>query len=96
MSRQTGMRSPFAIVAMLGDRLRREATGWRDAKALILLVAQAGPPEEAWPCAADLADALGINDDFQERLYREAYGPHAPGERPGTCTPDTPCLRRRP
>lgn len=60
----------FAVVAMLGQRLQRERTGWRDAKALVLCVARNGP----WNGAAALADALGIGPDAQEAIYREAYG----------------------
>ena len=70
---QTGMRDAFPIVCALGDRFRKESTGLRDAKALVLLVAQAGPPEQVWPAAQELAEALGFNDDYIERMYREAY-----------------------
>lgn len=70
------MRDAFPIVANLGQRLEQEPTGWRDAKALIVLVAQAGP----WDAAAALADALGINPAAQEAVYREI---HPAGERPG-------------
>lgn len=91
------MRDAFPIVARLGDRLQGEKHGWRDAKALIILVARSGPPGLAWPGAQDLCDALGVSDDFQERIYREVYGtPRTPGERARTCTPDNPCMRRWP
>lgn len=76
------MRDPFPIVAMLGRRLEGERTGWRDMKGLVLMVAQAGPPEEAWPIAADLAAALGLDEQQQENIYANAYG----GERPATTT----------
>lgn len=63
------MRDAFAVVAQLGQRLEKERTGWRDVKALILLVAQAGE----WTSAAQLADALGVSPDEQEAIYQEAY-----------------------
>lgn len=69
------MRDPFPIVCALGDRFRREPTGLRDAKALVLLVAQAGSPEAVWPAAQDLAAALGFAEDYIERMFREAYTP---------------------
>lgn len=71
------MRDPFPVVCKLGDRLQRERTGWRDAKALVLLVARAGD----WNGASCLADALGIPPAEQEAIYREAY------HRPGGATP---------
>ncbi len=61
------MRDAFPIVCMLGDRLARERTGWRDTKALIVLVAQAGD----WNGASCLADALGVSPDAQEQIYLE-------------------------
>lgn len=64
------MREAFPIVASLGRRLQRERTGWRDTKALIVLVAQSG----SWAAAADLADALGVDASSQEAIFREVYG----------------------
>lgn len=63
------MRDPLAIVGMLGSRLEKEKTGWRDMKALVLTVAIAS---DEWEPAADLADALGIAPDLQEAIYEEA------------------------
>ena len=69
----------FPIVAMLGDRLQRERTGWRDAKALVKLVAA-----NDWNAAANLADALGIpasasgSNRTQEAIYQEVYGEGLP------------------
>lgn len=71
------MRDPFPIVCDLGDRFRREATGLRDAKALVLLVAGSGPAERAWPGAQELAEALGFGEDYIERMFVEAYSPAA-------------------
>lgn len=65
------MRDEFAVVATLGVRLDKERTGWRDTKALVLLVAQQG--QEHWSAAASLADALGVGPDTQEAIYREVY-----------------------
>lgn len=79
------MRDPFPVVCNLGDRLQRERTGWRDAKALVLLVARAGD----WNGASCLADALGIPPPEQERLYREAY------DQPGGATPTPHHHRKR-
>ena len=72
----------FPIVAMLGDRLQRERTGWRDAKALIKLVAA-----NDWNAAANLADALGVAPDAQEAIFHEVYGPGLPmpPRPPGEC-----------
>lgn len=81
-TRQTGMRDPFPIVCALGERFKREATGLRDAKALVLLVARAGDPETAWPCAHDLAVALGFSEDYIERMLYEAYTPAPTGDEP--------------
>lgn len=75
----------FAIVAMLGQRLQRERTGWRDAKALVLCVARNGP----WEPAASLADALGVGPDAQEAIYHEAYDdqPLRPAPEPRAAAP---------
>lgn len=51
---------------MLGRRLEHEATGWRDAKALLLLVADAAGD---WTPAGQLADALGVPPDLQRNAY---------------------------
>lgn len=61
--------APLAIVGMLGSRLEKERTGWRDLKALVLFVAISS---DDWAPAADLADALGIAPDLQEAIYEEA------------------------
>ncbi len=65
------MRDAFAVVAQLGIRLqeaeREGRHGWRDAKALVVLVAEAGD----WNGASALADALGISPDMQERIHHE-------------------------
>lgn len=61
------MRDAFPIVCAIGDRLARERTGWRDTKALIVLVAQQGD----WNGASALAEALGVSPDAQEAIYRE-------------------------
>lgn len=61
------MREPFPVVCLLGDRLRKERTGWRDMKALVLLVAQEGD----WTGAAALAEALGLSPDQTESIYRD-------------------------
>lgn len=60
------MRDAFPIVCALGDRLAKERTGWRDTKALIVLVAQ-----HDWNAASCLADALGVHPDQQEAIYTE-------------------------
>lgn len=65
--RGAAVRDAFAVVAQLGERLAQEKNGWRDTKALIVLVAQAGE----WGAAAQLADALGVGPDVQEAIYRE-------------------------
>lgn len=76
------MRDPFPIVCTLGDRFRREATGVRDAKALVLLVARSGPAEQAWSGAQELAEALGFGEDYIERMFYEAYTPTPAGDAP--------------
>lgn len=53
------------IVGMLGARMAKERTGWRDVKALVVLVAASGP----WQAAADLADALGVHPSDQEQIF---------------------------
>lgn len=68
------MREAFPIVCALGDRFRTERMGLRDAKALVVLVAQAGD----WNGASCLADALGFAPDYQERIYREVYDTNPP------------------
>lgn len=65
------MRDAFPIVCKLGDRLAEERNGWRDTKALIVLVAEHGD----WNGASALADALGVGPDQQEAIYQEVYGP---------------------
>lgn len=80
------MRDAFPIVCALGDRLRRERTGWRDVKALIVLVAQEGD----WNGAAALADALGVGIDAQEVIYQEVR------TKAGEQTPPQPTRRREP
>jgi len=72
------VRDPFPIVCKLGDRLQGERTGWRDVKALVLLVARAGD----WNGASALAEALGVSPDAQEQIYREAQQPPAGGATP--------------
>lgn len=68
------MRDAFPIVCAIGDKLRlAEANGrhgWRDCKALIVLVAQAGD----WNGASCMADALGVGPDAQQAIYEEVYG----------------------
>lgn len=54
------------IVGMLGARLAKEPTGWRDMKALVVVAAT-----ESWPVAAQLADALGIHPDDQELIFHQ-------------------------
>lgn len=77
------MRDAFPIVCAIGDKLRAEdersmrsgrqtRPGWRDAKALIYLVAYEGD----WRGAAALADALGVGADAQEAIYREVTERH--------------------
>jgi hypothetical protein len=83
------MQDPLPIVMQFADRLRRERHGWRDTKALILLVARSGD----WNGAAALCDAFGLDDRTIERLHREAYGydqppwsDHQPGRAPAPPT----------
>lgn len=68
----------FPIVCQLGDMLQaRERAGrhgWRDAKALVVLVAESGD----WNGASCLADALGIGPERQEVIFREVYGDDFP------------------
>lgn len=76
------MQDPLPIVLMLADRIKKSRTGWRDTKALILLVARTGD----WNGAAALCDAFGLDDLAAERMYREAYGYSQPpwsDHRPG-------------
>jgi hypothetical protein len=68
------MREAFPIVCALGDRFRKERMGLRDAKALVVLVAETGD----WNGASSLADALGFSPDYQERIFREVYGTNPP------------------
>lgn len=83
------MRDPFAVVCMIGNRLQQAQHGWRDAKALVMVVALEGD----WNGAAALASALGIGEERQEAIYREVSAlrrnPHA------TTTPAPFPSRRR-
>lgn len=55
------------VVGMLGTRLLGErGTGWRDCKALLIVAGH-----ESWSAASQLADALGVHPDDQERLYHD-------------------------
>lgn len=63
------MRDAFPIVCKLGERLARERTGWRDVKALIVLVAQEGD----WNGASALAECLGVHPDQQEAIFTEVF-----------------------
>lgn len=90
------MHDPLSVVSMLGARLRRERTGWRDAKALLLVVATAEHP------VADLAAALGVvNDDMLQAVYEEArqriIARHTEtGGYTGDAAGCGPCAERRP
>ncbi|HEY1178475.1 MAG TPA: hypothetical protein VGF17_20150 [Phytomonospora sp.] len=79
------MRDAFPVVCALGDRFRRERTGWRDTKALIVLVAEHGD----WNGAAALADALGVGPDAQEAIYQEVTNGT------GRATPAKPPRRKK-
>lgn len=72
------MRDAFPVVCQLGDRLGKERTGWRDIKALILLVAQEGD----WNGASALAEALGVAPPEQEAIWNEAQQPPTGGATP--------------
>lgn len=67
-------------MARLGRRFEQERTGWRDTKALVLVVAQEG--EECWNGAAALADALGLDESTIEAIYKECYGNGPPARDP--------------
>lgn len=62
------MNDAFPIVCQLGAELDKRRDGWQKQKALVLLVALAGP----WDAAAQLAAALGVPEDLQEAIYRES------------------------
>ena len=79
------MQDPLPIVLQFADRIKKERNGWRDTKALILLVARTGD----WNGAAALCDAFGLDDHRIEAIHREAYGydqpawsDHRPGRAP--------------
>lgn len=86
------MRDAFPIVALLGDRLARQRHGWRDIKALIVLVAEAGD----WNGAAALADALGVHPDQQEAIYHEVTTGAGATTPPRRTTPPHPPHPRGP
>lgn len=80
------MRDAFPIVCMLGDRLAREKTWWRDVKALVVIVAQEGD----WNGASALAECLGIAPPEQEKIFNEVF------TKAGGAIPAPPHLRSQP
>jgi hypothetical protein len=74
------VRDPFAVACKAQDSL-----GWPEKKALLLVVAQEPDGEPAASYAAQLAAVLGVDEDTQESIYREAVEHRAHLE--GTTTP---------